>query len=198
MSLFYKFSKALYQNLFKYLWNGEIINAEEFENWENGIIAANHLHWSDPPLVGSVIPGEINFLTKKELLQIPVLGFLIKKLNTIPIRRGTIDRNATNIVIEKLLHKQSVLIFPEGSRKNFTAKPGIGKLAITAQAPILPVYVRNSTKLFSCFLRINKLSLIYGKPISVEEINKYPDSKEGYRNLACYILDRINGLKNDN
>ena len=62
---------------------------------------------------------------------------------------------------------ESVLIFPEGSRKNFSARPGIGKVAITAQSPVLPIRIENSNRLLSVIFGKRKLRVIIGKPVQL-------------------------------
>ena len=107
-----------------------------------------------------------------------------------------IDRDSLNKVLDRLDEGGSVLIFPEGSRKKFKAKPGIGMVAFRSGKPVLPVRIVNTNRLWSCMFRMRKLLMIVGEPISAEEIATYPDDKEGYRQLAAMILERINELGN--
>ncbi len=163
---------------------------------ENAIIASNHLAYPDPPFIGSVIPYEISYLAKSEIFANPLLGKIFHGVNAIPIRRGMIDRHSTNTVLERLEQGGSVLIFPEGSRKKFKARPGIGMVAISSQKPIIPVKIENTQKLLGCFFRVKKLRIIVGETIPVEKVSEYPDTKDGYRALSEMILDRINELGN--
>jgi len=177
------------------LFRVRILHYHRAKAWQKGIVASNHISLIDPPVVGFLFRREISFLAKSELFAVPVLGWVIRNLNSIPIRRGAIDRQATETVLKRLAAGGTMLIFPEGSRKNFTAKPGIGKIAIEAQAPVLPVLVRNSDKPLACMLGRRRLTLVVGEPIPLETVAGYPDTKEGYRALSEYILSCINALK---
>lgn len=55
------------------------------------IIAANHRSHFDPPVINIVSPRPVIFLAKKELFEVPVLGWFIKKAGAIPVRRDSRD-----------------------------------------------------------------------------------------------------------
>ncbi len=176
------------------IYGGKVTHRERFLHTRNAIIASNHLAYPDPPFIGSMIPYEINYLAKNEIFLNPLFGKIFHSVNAIPIRRGMIDRNSLNTVLERLDDGESVLIFPEGSRKKFKARPGIGMVAIRSGKPVIPVRIENTHRLWGCFFRRRKLHMAVGEPIPVEEISGYSDDKEGYRALSNLILERINEL----
>lgn len=196
MNIFYRLSHWVADALFYGLFGLEVRNIQRIAEWKGGIVASNHISYLDPPLLGELFPGPISILAKSELFRIPVLGFVITRLNAIPIRRGAIDRKAMERVIERLDKDGTVAIFPEGSRKNFTARPGIGRMARKAQKPILPVYIENSNRWKECLLRRSNITVVVGEPISTETIIGFSDDKKGYRELAALILEKINSLRN--
>lgn len=86
-----------------------------------GLWVANHISWADIPLIGSLAP--VGFLSKAEIRNWPIIGWLAEHTGTLFIRRG--DRKSS-LVVTRLLYthiKQghSILIFPEG-----TTSPGDG------------------------------------------------------------------------
>ncbi len=183
--------------IFYKILHGEVIHPERLENRESCLIAVNHISWLDPPLVGSLIPGEISVLAKAELFKNKFFGSYLRKLNAIPLRRGTIDRKAIKKAEENLSNNISVMIFPEGSRHNFTARPGIGKMAYETRKNILPIYIENSDHPIQCMLGKKKLRMYVGKVISIEPYLENGDKKENFRKIASDTLDIINGLKNE-
>ena len=181
----------------KYLWHYEIIHKERIKNITNCILASNHISWFDPPFIGSIVPFEINYLAKSELFKNKLFGKLLASLNVIPIRRGKIDRTAINRVEEKLASGQSILLFPEGTRKSNKVKPGIGKIAIQTGIDIVPIYMKNSDRLRKCFMGKDRLKIVIGEKIKKEQFSEMEETKENYRSLAQKILDEINELDNE-
>lgn len=200
MKTYYKVVSKIVKWGFKYIFGFKVIADYDYAEVikEKCIIASNHMSNFDPPLIGASMPIAIHFLAKEELFKFKPLGWLITKFNATPVRRGVVDKKAIGRVNDILNREETIVIFPEGSRKSFTAKPGIGLLAMNTQSKILPVYLENSNHLFQCMLRIKRLKIYIGQPIEKSFYENMELNKESYRELSKDILDRINGLKNGN
>lgn len=78
------------------------------------MMIANHISWVDIPLIGSQTP--VNFLSKAEVAQWPVVGMLASKIGTLFIERGAGDTDHVMRSMAKHLDNNlSVLFFPEGT-----------------------------------------------------------------------------------
>jgi len=200
MKTYYKIVSRSVKVIFKYIFGLKVIGAENYQDIfsQRCIIASNHLSNLDPPLIGSVMPISIHFLAKEELFKFKPFGWLISKFNATPVKRGVVDKRALTTINDILSNEETIVIFPEGSRKSFSAKPGIGMLAINTQSSILPVYLENSNHLLQCLFRIKRLKMHIGKPIQPSFYRDMEANKENYRLLSQNILDIINGLKNGN
>jgi 1-acyl-sn-glycerol-3-phosphate acyltransferase len=165
------------------------------------ILASNHISYYDPPLIGSFAGREMHFMAKRELFRNPFLGKLISHFNAHPINRTGFDKTAIDTAIAILKSGEGILIFPEGTRaKNgdfLPPRPGIGLIGISSLVPIIPTYIVGSNRLWRCFLRREKLEIIFGRPLTVEELSRYSKDKEGYQRLAGEIMERIKGLKDE-
>jgi 1-acyl-sn-glycerol-3-phosphate acyltransferase len=196
MKPLYKFARHVVHFLMKVVWNLEITHPENFSQLHNCLIAANHISFFDPPFLGAVIPTEIYFLTKAELFKNPIMKFILPKLNSFPIRRGTIDRSAI-MQAEKILSEgKSLMIFPEGTRKNAKVKAGIGKIAFQMQKNIFPIYIKNSNELLACFLRKKKLQIVVGNIIEIKNFHG-EDEKKTYQEIAEFTIQKIYELENE-
>jgi 1-acyl-sn-glycerol-3-phosphate acyltransferase len=51
------------------------------------ILASNHVSFLDPPLIGAFLPRKIHFLARKTLFDSPLLGWLIRQLQAVPVDR---------------------------------------------------------------------------------------------------------------
>ncbi len=80
------------------------------------ILAMNHQSYLDPPLAGTTCDRPIYFLTRRTLMDTPLLGWLLSKLNVIPVNQEGIDRSALKALIRVLKSGNAALVFPEGSR----------------------------------------------------------------------------------
>lgn len=159
------------------------------------ILASNHVSYLDPPLVGCWIKRPLAFFAKKELFESFWLGPLVSRLNSLPVRRGAIDRNALSNSLAMLKSGTPLTVFPEGTRSRTTdflpPKAGVGLLARKALVPILPAYLHGSNHIKDCLLRRERLSVTYGPVIPVDWIESQPDSKEGYFKIATEVLARV-------
>lgn len=200
MKTYYKVVSKSVNIIFKYLFGLTIIGRENLAGVfsQRCIIASNHLSNFDPPLIGSSMPVAIHFMAKEELFKFKPFGWLISKFNATPVRRGVVDKRALTNINKILNNDETIVIFPEGSRKSFTAKPGIGMLAMNTKSSILPIYLENSNHLLKCLLRIKRLKIYIGKPLTPDFYQDLEVNKESYRDLSRSILDIINGLKDGN
>ena len=163
------------------------------------LVAVNHQSYFDPPFTSVMIKREMHFFAKQELFGVFGLGRLITKLNAIPVRRGTYDPRSLSRVFEVLEKGGGLIIFPEGTRNNgqefLKPKPGIGLIARKSSTAIVPAYVYRTNKIWGALLARRRMKIVFGQPISVEQINQFSDDKEGYRSLADLVMERIKQLK---
>ena len=66
------------------------------------ILAMNHQSYLDPPLAGIASGREVYFLARKNLLDVPVLGWVLPRLNVIPVDQEGNDRSALKALIRIL------------------------------------------------------------------------------------------------
>ena len=108
------------------------------------VVVSNHQSQADIPVV-SLLPWEMKWVGKKELFDIPVLGWLMRLAGDIPVDRKDPASRATVLLRaqRKLEQGVSVMFFPEGTRsrdgrlKRFY--DGAFALAVQAGVPILPL-----------------------------------------------------------
>src|ERR1041385_8495458 len=102
-----------------------VVHRERMLQSGPAILAMNHQSYLDPPLAGSTCDRSIYFLARRTLLDVPLLGSVLPKLNVIPVNQEGVDRSAIKAVIRVLQAGNGGLVFPEGSRTpNGTLQPG--------------------------------------------------------------------------
>lgn len=176
---------------FKTLWRLKIEGQENIPKTGGVLIAPNHMDYIDPPLTGSSMARPLHFMAKSELFDVPVLGFLIKRTNAFPVKRGRQDVGAFRNALRLLEAGEPLLVFPEGTRSkdgNFgKARPGLGMMACMAQVPAIPVRIINSNGLWS----FKRLEVIFGKPIFPPK--EY--TRQSYNQFSETVLEEIKKLK---
>ena len=188
--LFY-IGRFLFFAMFKVFWRLKVEGRENIPASGGVLIAPNHVSNIDPPLTGSAMRRPLHFMAKQELFEVPVLGFLIKRTNAFPIKRGKQDIVAFRIVFKLLESGEPLLVFPEGTRSKDggfgKAKPGLGMIACISQAPVVPVRLVNSGNLAS----FKRLKVVFGKPMMPPK--EY--SKEDYIRFSEQVLEGIKKLQ---
>jgi 1-acyl-sn-glycerol-3-phosphate acyltransferase len=113
------------------------------------VVVSNHESFVDILLI-SHLPWEMKWLSKIEILRIPVLGWDMRLAGDVPVERGA-TRSAVKAMLrcrEILKERVSVIIFPEGTRsataEMLPFKDGAFRLAVDAGVPILPLVVRGT------------------------------------------------------
>lgn len=111
------------------------------------LICPNHSGMADPFwVVFAVKPAQrMRFMAKKEAMDTPVLGTLLRWLGVFGVDRGGADVNAIKTGLKCLKDGHWLMVFPEGTRvkkgKVVEAKAGAVLLSSRTGTPILPVYI---------------------------------------------------------
>ncbi|MBL6636512.1 MAG: 1-acyl-sn-glycerol-3-phosphate acyltransferase [Ilumatobacteraceae bacterium] len=113
------------------------------------VVVSNHESFVDM-LAISQIPIEMKWVAKSTFFNIPIVGFLLMLSRDIKLVRGAKGGGA-HVYTEaanRLSTRTSVMLFPEGTRSASgelgAFKDGAFKIAIEAQAPILPLVVHGT------------------------------------------------------
>ena len=147
------------------------------------ILAVNHQSFLDPMLAGIALKSQLCFMARDTLFKSRIFGPLLLSVKAIPVRRGQADISSIRKIIEKLKHGNGVCLFPEATRssdgKIASFKGGFTLLCRRGNAPVVPVLIDGA---FECWPRHRKLfkpgskiTVSYGKPISVEQITAMSD-----------------------
>ncbi len=166
------------------------------------ILAMNHQSYLDPPLAGISSGREVYFLTRKTLLDVPVLGWLLPRLNVIPVDQEGTDRSALKALIRLLKEGRGTVVFPEGGRTpdgNLQpALPGLGFVIAKTLAPVVPMRIFGAHEALprgGGRLRFHPITVVFGEPIRFTEADLQPRSKELYQRLSERVMAAIAALE---
>jgi 1-acyl-sn-glycerol-3-phosphate acyltransferase len=197
----YAFLKPLAVALMRAWFGLRVRGAEHVPASGPALIVSNHQSILDPPVIGGAARRQIYFLAKAELFRIPVFGWLIRRLHARPVRREGSDTRALRTAAQLLEEGKALLIFPEGTRsldgRLGEGKAGVGMLAVTSGAPVVPAYVSGTLEALpkgAAWPRRRQVSVSFGPALHF----KAPmgsDRKERYRDAAAEMMRGIAELK---
>jgi 1-acyl-sn-glycerol-3-phosphate acyltransferase len=167
------------------------------------ILAANHQSFLDPGFAGAASHRAIYFLARRTLLDGPFLGWLLPKLNVIPVDSETgKDRTALKALIRILRAGQGTLVFPEGQRSpdgNLQpAQPGLGLVIAKTLAPVVPIRMFGAYEAWPIhekWPRPGRITVVVGEPIHFTEQDLLPPGKDLYLRLSQRVMDAIAALE---
>ena len=166
MGAYYSAARFLAGVVLGALSDWEVKGRERIPRTGGLIVASNHISFWDPPMVGAALSRGPHFLAKEELFSTPLLGPLIRSVRAIPIRRGVADLSGMSRAVEILKHGGALLMFPEGSRMRdgelHPARPGVGRMAVHADVPIVPCYISGSNQPRRWLLRRARVRIWFG------------------------------------
>ncbi|MEF9852462.1 MAG: lysophospholipid acyltransferase family protein [Hydrogenoanaerobacterium sp.] len=198
MSALFRFGRNLLAVL---MW---LCHRVEFEGTENipscggFIICSNHRTDMDPVYLAWKIPRQLYFMAKIELFRIPVLGFLMRKLEAFPVERGKGDTGAIEYAINIVQSGKILAMFPEGTRskdgKLLRGKSGIAVIASKSGGDVLPVGLKFTEPV--CFR--SKITVRFGKIIPNSELNIEDNKTSDIKAATTRIMTDIAALMEDN
>ena len=157
------------------------------------VLAVNHLHWIDVPIVGALSPRNLDFVAKFEAVRFPGLGKFLTWHGTIAIRRGESDRDAVRQMRAAVRGGDVLGLFVEGTRQRTgrpgEAKPGAAMVAIQEDVPVVPAAIYGTQ--YWKPGNFAPCSLAFGDPM---DFGGVPKSGRGYKEATAEIEARVHGL----
>lgn len=129
------------------LWRPRVLGSWRVPATGPLILAGNHAHNIDGPMLMGTAPRPVHFLVKKEAFRGPLDPFL-RRIGQIRVDRDSTDRAAISSVLEVLSDGGVLGIFPEGTRGEgdfASLRSGLAYFALRSGAPVVPVAVLGGT-----------------------------------------------------
>lgn len=150
--MYYKLGRAFFRLLFRLVFRFRVEGRARVPSDGGVLLVANHASLFDPPLVGSSVQRQVNFMAKAELFRLPFLSWALPRVGAFPVARGAADRSALRKSIDLLNSGEVVGLFPEGTRTKTgeLQKPlrGAGLVALRTNVPVIPVALIGTFKPF--------------------------------------------------
>ncbi|AJC59327.1 MULTISPECIES: lysophospholipid acyltransferase family protein [Streptomyces] len=129
------------------LWKPRVLGAWRVPASGPVILAVNHSHGIDGPMLMGTAPRPVHFLIKKEAFVGPLDPFL-RGIGQLKVDRQAADRKAITDALDVLAGGGVLGIFPEGTRGEgdfASLRAGLAYFAVRSGAQVVPVAVLGST-----------------------------------------------------
>ena len=153
------------------LWKPRVLGAWRMPATGPAILAVNHSHNIDGPMVMGVSPRPTHFLIKKEAFIGPLDPFLTA-IGQVKVDRSVADRGAITRALDVLKAGGVLGIFPEGTRGEgdfASLRAGLAYFAVRSGAPVVPVAVLGSSEKPGRLIRglpplRSRVDVVFGDP----------------------------------
>ena len=196
--MLYGFLQIVFRIFFYIVFRTRVYGRENIPAEGPVILAANHASNIDPPLMASLIERPVSYMAKIELFENPIFGAAIRRCHAFPVKRGESDRGAIKAAVTVLKEGRVLGLFPEGTRSKTgelqKAEAGVALIAAMTGAPIVPVAILNTHRIFANGGLLPQLRIMYGAPMSFQGDRK---SKEALDIFSAEIMSHIAQMKDE-
>lgn len=176
------------------------------------VIAANHLSYVDPFLFGHWMVGHDippRYLVKDTLFTIPVIGWLVSRVDQIPVYRGTADAaHSLDAAKEAVREGGIITIYPEGTMTRdpegwpMSGRTGAVRVAHTTARPLVPVAQWGPQAIMWPYRREFRLfprktmHVRVGAPLDLSDLGESP-TEEQFVAATHRLMDAITELQSE-
>ena len=191
-NLFYRRLHRLLAPVIRFLFPLDVRGKEHLTD-EAVVLCPNHTNGWDPILLACALHYDtpLRFMAKKQLMEVPFIGWLAAKMGAFGVDRGNSDIGAIKTAIRSLHEGWKLIIFPEGTRvkegEAVDAKGGAAMIAIRAGVPMQPVYIAAEKRMF------RKTKIVFG-PAYTPVYSGRKGTAEEYQTNVDEIMRQIKEL----
>lgn len=139
------------------------------------ILVANHRSYMDPLAIGYLAgraDRPVRFLAKKEVVDAPVVGPIVRAMGTIRVDRGTGSDAPLRAAAEALGGGEIVVVLPQGTIPRgeqffdpvLRGRPGAARLAAETGVPVIPVGIWGTEQIWPRAAKLPNLTNVTDPP----------------------------------
>ena len=187
----YRFLCLIVRAFISLIFRVKVVGADNIPGEGGFLLCGNHISNWDAPLIQVFIKRRIYYMAKDELFHAFGVGLILKLIKAIPVKRSGADFNSIKLAIKTVKNGDVLGIFPTGQREKVKGegevKSGVGFLAVKTDAPVIPVRIVASYRLFS------RVTMYIGSPRTYSPSEGRPTA-EDYENISKAIYNDIKML----
>lgn len=208
MTFSYRVGWTMFRLFYSTFFRWKLVGREHVPLTGSVILAGNHASFIDPPLIGCALPRDINYLGRESLFRYPVVGWVLRSWNSVPVDRDGGGARGLKAILDRLLKGGAIILFPEGTRTKDgrlqPARSGVGLTVIKSEAVVIPVRVFGTFEAWGrhmTFPRPKRIGVVYGAPMDFRALRAEAKTcgkdrlKRIYQEVADGIMAEIAKLE---
>jgi 1-acyl-sn-glycerol-3-phosphate acyltransferase len=207
------FCVAIAEPLLRLFTKRRWIDGEKIPPAGGCVVVGNHVSHIDPFTYAHFVYGHgriVRFLAKAEVLDLPVVGRLIRATGQIPVYRLTADASqAFRAAVAAVESGKCVAVYPEGTITRepdlwpMVGKTGAARIALSSNVPVIPIAQWGPQDILAPYAKSAKLlprktvTVKAGDPVDLEDLRDQPLTPEVLKEATTRIMDEITRLLED-
>jgi 1-acyl-sn-glycerol-3-phosphate acyltransferase len=207
------FCVAIVEPLLRLLTKHRWIDGDKIPAEGGCVVVGNHVSHIDPLTFAHFVYGHgriVRFLAKAEVLEVPVIGALIKATGQIPVYRLTADASlAFRAAVAAVDEGKCVTVYPEGTITRdphlwpMVGKTGAARIALSTDAPVIPVAQWGPQDLLAPYAARPRLfprkTMVVkaGDPVDLDDLRGQPLTPDVLREATGRIMADVTRLLED-
>lgn len=175
---FYKLAQGLVRALWPLVGRLDVLGAEHVPREGPFLLIANHQSYLDPILIQAVLRRPLYTMAKSTEFSTPVVGAVLTRLKSFPVRRFQVDPQAVRLVLHHLDAGRGVGIYIEGERTwdGRFQEPRLGtlRLILRAGVPVIPCGIQGAYDVWPRWhrrIRRGPIRIRFGAPLHFPELH---------------------------
>jgi 1-acyl-sn-glycerol-3-phosphate acyltransferase len=156
---------------------GEVEGLEHIDGLDTFVLVSNHQSLFDILAILYLIPRETRFIAKREIMQVPLIGFAMARSGNIVIDRKT-GGHAIRHALAQISQGYSICVFAEGRRHSDNQvhefSDGAAWLAIATRQACVPMAISGTLAVMprgALFVKPGRhIKLVIGQPLSTQDL----------------------------
>jgi len=198
---------AVLEPLLRLLTRWRWIDGEKIPASGGCVVASNHISHVDPLTFAHFLYGHgriVRFLAKASVLDLPVIGRIIRATGQIPVYRLTADASkAFSAAVQAVEEGKCVVVYPEGTITRDPAlwpmvgKTGAARIALATGRPVIPVAQWGPQEILPPYAKRPRLfprkTIVVraGDPVDLDDLRAQQPTPEALRQAPTRIMDAI-------
>jgi 1-acyl-sn-glycerol-3-phosphate acyltransferase len=200
----YHFFHVIARPLLKSLFRFQVFGAKNVPSNGGVLLVSNHVSYVDPVFMGAAVDRNLHYMARSTLFKPGLIERFLLSMNAFPVHLGVPDRGAIRRALQLLDDGNVLHIFPEGTRSIDgtlgTAQAGVGFIAYRTKAPVVPVFLDGTEKVFprgAQMMKPAKVKLSFGRPLDLDHFRKARSSREIRAKIGEVVMSSIAELRGE-